>query len=466
MARYIVSSSVAHVLVCALAVVGLERGAAADQILENYSDSLTTYLHTSKSNEQDVRPLVDQRGVHIDGALRHGSSLPMMLAGNPFGEGWDSNNRLSSIRLDTGTFAIHDVDLALPAPGFSWVIGRSHNSRQKDSGGSYFSSNGFQGKNWFQLSQPEILLFDGATDDKDVLYLIYGADRFIEFKRHNSSSNQFKSKNGAAGIMDFATGAGSEPDTYTYTDQHGNKLVFFGFDNDSGVAKGQIWKITDPAGNAAFVGNAATGSTAITNGFNGSGWIIKAYDSAERRFTYTYTSGRLTEVKAETKTSGTWDSPSGVVERGKVEYTYYINADSHGEDGDLKLVKITTPLTDSGVSFFRKKAYWYYEGAYDATNNPGYTNQIQYVIDFEGFRKLDRLDSTDDDDPLSASESDMKAYAAAFFKYNTDRQIKSAWANGACGCAGGSGTGTHNFEYENNGGFSGTSGYDTAWKSR
>ena len=289
----------AVLVVSLLATSGGE--AWGDQILENYSDSLTTYLVTGKTNVQNLRPLVDQRGVNIDGVLRHGSSLPMMLAGDPFGEGWDSTNRLSSLRLDTGTFVISDVDLALPAPGFSWVIGRSYNCRQKDSGGSYFDSAGYQGKNWSQLSQPEIMLFTGATADKDVIYLVYGADRFIEFKRFGLSSNQFKAKNGAAGALDFAVGASTEPDTYTFTDQHGNKIVFFAFDNDSGVAKGQIWKMTDPAGNVAYVGDSTTGSTAISNGFDGSGRIIKAYDTADRRYTYTYASGLLTQVLAETK---------------------------------------------------------------------------------------------------------------------------------------------------------------------
>ena len=112
-------------------------------------------------------------------------------------------------------------------------------------------------------------------------------------------------------------------------------------------------------------------------------------------------------------------------------YAYYVNADSHGEDNDLKLVTVTMPLTDSGINSVRKTGYWYYEGSYDANNNPGYVHQIEYVISSEGYRKFDRLDSTDDDDPLTATEADLSPYASAFFKYNTDRQAKSAWFNGA-----------------------------------
>ena len=57
--------------------------AQADQILEIHDDSLTTYLPSSKSNIQDIRPLVDQRGVNIDGSsrggARSGSGLPDCL---------------------------------------------------------------------------------------------------------------------------------------------------------------------------------------------------------------------------------------------------------------------------------------------------------------------------------------------------------------------------------------------------
>jgi RHS repeat-associated protein len=460
-----------HILLmrCALGMASLgllqSPAAAQSQILETFNDSLTTYQCTNKTLVQDLRPLVEQRGVNLDGTLRSGSLVPLALAGNPFGESWDANARSNGVNLATGTFVINDVDLAPAAPGFRWVVGRTYNCRQKDSGGSYFDSNGPMGRNW-AMFQLEIRLFEGATDDKDVLYLVYGADRFIEFKRFDDTSTEFKAVNGAAGVMQFSSGGGSEPDTYTYTDQHGNQVVFFGFDNDSGVAKGQFWKMTDPAGNCAYAGDQSTGSTAITNGYNGSGQFTTVYQtlaaSATRRFTYTYSGGLLASVVIAEKPSGGSFTNTGE----QVEYSYYVNADSHGEDNDLKLVKVTKPLTDSGVSVVMKKGYWYFDGSYDADTNPGYPHQIKYIIDFEGFRKMDRLDSTDNDTPLTASEADMKPYASAYFGYNTSRQIKLAWFSGACGCSGGSGTGLHGYDYSTNGSFSGTSNYDTTWYAR
>jgi RHS repeat-associated protein len=463
MTRLNLRAFVNHIGVVAV-LLTLPSAALADQILEIHNDSLTTYLPTAKSSIQDIRPLVDQRGLNLDGSARLRSTHRMVAAGSPSGERWNGKQLMSAVRLDTGAFIVNDVDLSFPAQ-VPWVIGRSYNSRQKDSGGSYYASGGYQGQNWFQSSQPELVFYDSQTDSEDTIYLIYGADRFLEFNRAEDGQQQpsddtFKAVNGAAGAILITTDA-EGPDLATYYDQNGYRMVFFWFDDadiDDDI-EGSIWKVVDPAGNAAYVGHETNASTALSSGYDATtGAITTAYDSAGRRFTYTYTSGMLTEVKAE-DTPGTWN------EVGKVQYSYYVAADSHGEDDDLELVTITTPLTDSGVSLVRKKYYWYYEGTYHATTNPGYHHQLQYVIDFEGYRKYDWLDQSLDDDPQSAAENDLKGYASAYFEYDTDRRIVSAWFNGACGC-GGASTGTHTFEYESNGSYTDNSGYDTTWKSR
>ncbi len=449
---------VIQVSLCSAALL-LPAVAKADQVLKTHNGSLTTYLPSAKSNVQDVRPLVEHRGVHVDGTLRLGSVPQMALAGNPSREQWDANQVLSSVRLDTGTFLIEDVDLSFPAE-VSWVIGRSYNTRQK-SAGSYYASAGYQGKNWFQNSQPELVFYDSATNSEDVIYLMYGADRFIELGRADvqgtPSNDTFRAVNGAAGAIQITTDA-QGPDLATYYDGTGSRMVFFWVsdaDIDDDI-EGSFWKVIDPAGNVAYVGHATNASTALSSYDATTGAITTAYDSAGRKFTYTYTTGLLTQVKAE----------EGATEVGRVDYSYYVAADTHGEDGDLKLVTITTPLTDSGVSLVRKKYYRYYEGTYNATTNPGYHHQIRYVIEFEGYRGYDwDQDSNLDDDPQSASEANLKPYASAYFEYDTERRIVSGWFNGACGCSGAS-SGTHTFEYETNGSYSDGSGYDTTWKSR
>ena len=138
--------------------LSLLAGGTSAQILESANDSMTTYRPSGNSTLQGVRPQVTQRGVTLDGAMRSSPGFPMVLAGNPFENAWVGRENYAGIRIDTGSYAPQDIDIALPSKGIPWVVGRSYNAIQKNSGGSFINSNGYQGKNWFQTSQPEILL--------------------------------------------------------------------------------------------------------------------------------------------------------------------------------------------------------------------------------------------------------------------------------------------------------------------
>ncbi len=450
------------------AYAALPRGPLVvdDPILAISTPSLTTVKVTAATNEQDIRPLAGQRGTNLDGMVRARPMERMVLGGNPFENVWRAAS-VDKMRLDTGTYQLEEVDISLPAV-VPWVIGRTYNAHQETSGAAHRDSDGFQGKNWVQTSEPEILFYDDATSAaNDLIYVFYGADRFVEYQRTDASSSTFRSRNGSAGVISYTAAAGGEPEKYMLVDQHGTEITFFGFDGNASPAQGQIWKIVDADGNAAFVGDATTASTAITSGYTAQGRISKAYDSADRRFTYTYdgTTNRLTQVKAETKTGGTWASPTGVAEVGKVDYEYYGN-ETYGDTGGLKLVEVTTPLTDSGVSSVAKRYYRYWEGTFNASTNPGHPYGHQYVVDFEGTRNQDWADATFDEDFLTLSNDNLKPYATAYFEYDSSHRVNEAWFNGECGCSGGA-NGTYLFEYETNGSFSdNTSAYDTTWKTR
>ena len=455
------------------------------QILETYSDSLTSYKPTSKTKVGDRRPLPGQRGLGQAGALRASPMLPFHASGNPFENAWAGREKLGDIRIDIGTYNPSEVDLALPSAGFSWVIGRTYNARQTDSGGSQYDSDGPLGMNWALSSQPEIVLYtDIMNHGNDELYLVYRADAYLEFARAGASSNEYKGKNGAAGCFHYASGS---PDTWVYTDQNGYEFTFLGFNTTDGVNNnrwdGQLWKIVDPIGNKAYVGDDSSVSTAISTGWDGSGRITTAYDPAGRRYTYGYTitslngKTRLQSVIVETKTGGTWASPSGLAEVARVDYAYYGN-ESHGDTADLKTVKITKPLNAFGsespstnANDVRTKYYRYWEGSSDGTSNynsstnPGYVHALKYVYDFEGVRRYDWLDSTFDDDELTASDSDLIPYAAAYFEYDSSHRINLFWTNGQCGC-GGATNGTYTLTYQTNGSYVNHTGYDVTWERR
>lgn len=462
-------------------VLGLLPGTVlAQTILEISNTSLTASQLNAATAGQNVWPLAVQRGVGIDGTLRAGSMMGWSLAGNPMGEGWNGNAVVAGVNAMTGAAPMQAVDMALPSAGARWVVGRTYNPVQTTDGslsGTHRASDGHQGLNWFQSSQPEIVYRDLGTaglGTDDTVYLIYGADRTIEFV--HASGNDFKGKNGAAGIVQYASGS---PDTWTYTDQMGNTTVFFGGNTSAGAADWQFWKMSDEAGNTIYVGDKTTASTAVSVGYSGKR-ITKAYDQADRRYTYTYTTldgvTRLTQVIAETRTGGTWASPTGLETVGQVDYAYYQTGDNtYGDNGNLKSVRVTTPLSDGTNNLESETYYRYYTGPYDATTNPGNPNQIKMIVGAEGTRKYDwDQDGELDNDYLTASTDSLKPYSDAYFTYfdksdaatSQRARVKTVFMNGQCGCSGGGSNGTYTFAYETNSSYSDTAGYTTAWHRR
>lgn len=466
-----------HPVTHAVVLAVLAVGAQADPILQVHGPSLTVYQATP-TRVQNVLPLATQRGVGIDGLQRARGAFSWALAGNPF-ETSAADDNLNGLRFATGAYALYEVDLALPAQ-VPWVIGRTYNQVQETASPSHHDSNGYQGVNWFQASQPELVFCDadsnGATKEaEDLVYLVYGADRYVEFKRTDDDEDTFRGVNGTAGVIEHEPGT---PDLWVYYDQNGTRTYFFGanavveVEEDEFEASWQIWKIVDPAGNAAYVGHPTTASTAIANGYNLDGTIAKAYDSAGRRYCYTYAmidgALRLEQVIAETEDGEEgWGGCGEETLVGKVEYAYYRTGDdAFGSHGDLQLVTVTTPLSDPNEVMEQRRHYRYWKGVYHSTDNPGYPGTLKMILGFEGVRRADwDTDSVIDGGTLTDLDDDLKPYTDAFFKYDTDRRIKSVFFNGECGCGSG-GDGEYRLNYEDNPGFSGTSGYDTTWHRR
>lgn len=147
------------------------------------------------------------------------------------------------------------------------------------------------------------MLYDDATDTEDMVYLVYGADRFAEFRRTGAGASTYKGVNGAAGIFEHVTGS---PDLWIYHDPHGTRTYFFGGNTASNTADWQIWKIVDAAGNTAYVGDASSAATAVTAGYTAEGWIAKAYDGAGRRYCYTYSASPIGGSRRDLTFSDIW----------------------------------------------------------------------------------------------------------------------------------------------------------------
>jgi hypothetical protein len=353
---------------------------------------------------QDAEPLLNQRGTGLDGSLRLQAPFGWVVNANPFHEEWnDKAWYLDEIMLNTGRYSPTEIDMALPAPGFRWTVGRTYNIPVDGTSGSP-RTEGYQGYNWQQFSQPE-LVYVGGPGDVDYIYIVYGADRYLTFRQLEENSPVFRGVNGAAGAV--VAGASGDHELFVYWDQHGTRSTFFDprdGDNEVTVSpavhngQGQLWTIEDAAGNKAYVGHPTDPADAIEEGYNGLGYMQVAYDTAGRKYEYYYEeleenfgTGEgtfLTRVEAFVPDGmNGWDTTGA-----KVEYAY---ADVYSGDfysfGDLKTVAITTPMSGfDPESSTQNTAIVYQEYYYHATtvSEPsfGRSHWIRAVFSPEGVR--------------------------------------------------------------------------------
>lgn len=392
------------------------------------------------------------------------------------------------IDLYSGKWAKQSVDLALPAEGFSWIISRSYNNSQQVNNGddlnpdyNFVHSNGMQGYDWRQDSIPELIENDTST----AAYLVMNAHSYITFGPLVTSTNKtvwvpHGSKSGAIIVEDIYSAQDDDfYQIYEVYDLKGLKMSFFkdrlGTPLNSTI-QGQLWKIEDPDGNVAYVGDETDPGKAISDGFvevgssSGNYAFENVYDTSGRLYKYAYSSQPIDEDRnngAHRLTSITVYAGGSVVSQhtAKVEYEYYdwltwtgtigtSTPESYGLPGDLKLVRVSTPTSIETVDVEDRTYYRYWEDA----DTDGFDHAIQYIFDSEGLRKADMELAGADDDPTTETdlydetEASMKPYAMQYMAYNdsaNDRRIKTVWGNGECGCSGtAAGDGEYSLTYD------------------
>jgi len=434
-------------LACAIVLASLcgsvgsaGRAAAQAPLLHTTAASRHAFTPAGPTAAQDVRPVPAQRGVFIDGTVRQPAAHGWAMSANPLGEPWNRNAMLGEVHLATGAYAPTQVDLALPAV-VPWRVTRSLNGVQRDSSGSHRDGTGaFGGTNWYHDELPQIAF----GDDDGVLYVVYGADRYIEFVQTEPSSGEYRGTNGAAGVVKLVAASGEEPETYEYHDQAGLKTTFFGVvAGGSSSASFQLWKVEEPGGSKAYVGHPTSAAAAAGAYSAGPGMPDTAYDSAGRRFTYKYSgsgsAARLTQILAEAN-SGTW------TEVGRVEYEYHDGTTSSGSAGDLKLVTVRTP-TSSGAPREDRTYMRYYKGTFDSGSNPGAPHALKLVLGPDGLRRYTAEVGTSPGFD-AATDASLKQYADTYLSYAVagDDRLSCATFAGCCGCSG-TGSGEYCFTY-------------------
>ncbi len=384
-----------------------------ESILEVDHTTIDSYLAGATSVQQ-IKPLIEQRGTGLDGSLRSAAPFGWTVNANPFSHEWNDRARYrNDIMLQTGRYSPTEIDMALPAPGFSWTVGRTYSVGEDGT-----VANGYQGDNWQQFSQPEIV-YHAAGGANDRIYLVYGADRFNEYKRLDATSTVFRGVNGASGA--FVADTISGHDVFVYWDQHGTRSTFFdprdsanivtdGFLDDHN-GQGQLWKIVDAADHVAYVGHETDATLAIEIGFDDDGRMLEAYDTADRKYVYTYdlvnsTGGPtlsntlLTSVEAFVDNGSGWETVGA-----KVEYDYFTKpVNFRGEFGWLREVTVTLPLPqfDAVSATGEVETYSsYYTYAYQGDLDD--QALIKGVVGPEGYRRFTQDNPSQDIDLYSFS---------------------------------------------------------------
>lgn len=444
------------------------------------------------SLRQGVSPRVTQRGVQIDGTKRSAPGFDWGVHANPAPNEPVSFERFGAdIDPFHGSYSPLEIDLRLPSRGVAWAVGRTYNALQTAG-----RSDGPQGVNWMQTSQPEIQVAGSRV------YLVYGADRFLEFEQTAgaiivdeaptnpgvtlsriagdvaSGSSQtitpieigggpltYRGVNGAAGAV-YATTVAVH-DMLVYVDAYGVSTWFFSpLDADNAAAAGQLWRMVDPAGNSTFVGHATSPTLAISTGFTPEGLISTAFDASGRRYDYTYATvaghSRLVSVAVHDQLAGVW-TPTG----DRVDYAYYGEGSPHGLPGDLSDVTVQVPASSFNHATSPQSVVWmkthYRYWITDQSGGLGADHQVRLVVGPEGTRRFD----LDDDGVLNnsfrfATSDALKAYSDALFEYATSGpdagRITAASFGGDCGCSGQI-DGRFTFAYETNPAFVPASGY-------
>ncbi len=204
-----------------------------------------------------------------------------------------------------------------------------------------------------------------------------------------------------------------ESEYYTLTESDGGVWKFRGFTDSSSSWKtyplyerGSFESYTPPSGAspATVAGRWADGRIAeIDRGVES---FVYGYDSAA--------APHLTSVTLKRT-----DDKAGWNVVGSAEYAYYGQNDSHGNQGDLKLVVVS-----NGAGTALDKSMYRYE----IETNPDKPTRLRFSLGGDAYERARGPDGKTD--PLGAEDSDLWPMAQFWFNYKGDGKVDSQWIAG------------------------------------
>jgi RHS repeat-associated protein len=193
---------------------------------------------------------------------------------------------------------------------------------------------------------------------------------------------------------------------WTLPDAH--QFVYFAPEVEN--VGGKLWKIVGPDGTTAYAGHESSASNAIAAGFDGTGRLVNAVDGGGRRFTYSYTNDRLTQIDVTIA-----DAPTVVV--ASVTYAYYGASEPHGAAGELKTVTVRERTSEGSDHAWISRITGYRYAA----------GHVSMEVRPEGFRRMLAAGLSFD----TASDASLAPYAWWRLSHQSDGRIATATGGGA-----------------------------------
>ena len=283
------------------------------------------------------------------------------------------------------------------------------------------------GNGWVVSQAPHIRMVDGSTD---TLVVVTGADSIAYFDKDGSDYVP-RNYNKQTLIEDAVSG------TFTVTDTMGGKWVFNDFDAGlSAAEKGSFVEYRDPYGNTTEV-TSRDGSGRITE-------VQRTDGTTTESFVYAFISGGANDGLLESVTwrrkvgAGSWETVRSS------HYAYYVNADTHGDDGDLK----TVTVKDASANVIDTHYYRYWTTDNNGGESKGPAGQLKFAVSPDSFERADAVISGG---ILAATDAELAVYADQYYEYDALGRVTKhvRQGEGCSSCAGGLGEFTYEY-YESN----------------
>ncbi len=337
-----------------------------------------------------------------------------------------------AVEADGSVFLTHR-DLTIPSigsPAVTWSAARRY---------SQLSSIGdtVQGQEWLHGYMDTLTLATpGSASTSDVTWS-GASDDEVFFS--NTASYTYAKSDDSQRLTLAHEHTGDPADTFRISSSNGHYMVFYDHEHSTTAYRLRLFRIEDESGNRLEI--TLDSST---------GRVDYITDPSGHYFRYSYVSGGDNDGKLDYirvfKSSGTADAD--LIAR--IDYTYKASADGNdsgvGTTGDLIQVDVKTHKTDETGTTFAIQRTVYYRYYKDADSD-GNDHQLKMVLEREhANRAEDALGNV-----LTETDANVDDYATYLFEYDGNDRVSemiaaSASAGGCGGCGGGS-EGTFTYTY-------------------